>query len=413
MKLYKFNIILCSLLVLVLMGLNLFLPDTATISSAENRKLEEKPELTWGSFLSGHYFESYDSYFADHFVFREPFVDLSKHLKNYTGLKGNTVGEIVVSKGENTYDGIDAVNVEFEDEDPTTVLFLEDRALTLYTFDAVKAERYVDAFNTLAARMPQNVRMTSMLVPDQIQFMDDPRLKDLADSQADTMTYLKGRLNPRIALVDLMPTFEAQKDAYLFFRTDHHWTALGAYYAYSTFMESQGETPIPLDDYTATNVEGYLGTRVPLNDGLKAHPDTLTYYKYKGYDDFKFSIFKEGVYKETALINTWYLKGESKYAVFMGSDHPLAKIETSNPNGKTLLVIKDSYANAFVPFLAPHYSTVYVIDPRYATLDIYDFIQENAIEDVLFLNSIHATNRNRYARFIKQLVPEEVSRETD
>ena len=184
-----------------------------------------------------------------------------------------------------------------------------------------------------------------------------------------------------------------EKGEYLYFRTDHHWTALGAYRAYEVFCKSASLKPVSLDTYEKRTSTGFLGTlyNSSLDKNLAANPDTVEYYV----PDLPYVQTNTNqdlsTYRGT-LISEYSSGKTNGYLTFMGGDIPLATIETENTNGKKIIVFKESYGNAFIPFLVPHYQTIYVADIRSFPYNAVEFIKNNSIGEVLFLNNIMTSN---------------------
>ena len=211
------------------------------------------------------------------------------------------------------------------------------------------------------------------------------------------MNYIYDNLDDNVTAVDIHPNLLAHKDEYIYFRTDHHWTARGAYYAYVAFCEEKGITPTPLEDYTKLEFENFLGTfysQSGQNKTLKNNPDFVEAFVPNGTNVLT-AINKDGNEKEYAIV---YKRADTysaanKYMCFIGGDNPVSEIHNENiKDGSSIVVIKESYGNAFVPFLVDSYEYIYVIDYRYFDGNLVDFVEDNGIKDVLFLNYISTTS---------------------
>lgn len=200
------------------------------------------------------------------------------------------------------------------------------------------------------------------------------------------------------------------KDENIYFRSDVHWTALGAYYAYTAFCESAGIQAASLsEDFTMGTYEPFLGGlysqiyKLPQAARLKSNPEQLDYYIPK--TGHQLTLYKMGnlnaPYSVDSIVNTNFKSlGAYKYSCFAWGDQRIEKITTDSPTGRRVLVVKDSYGSAFVPFLVPNYSTIYVIDPKgfnqegCLTFDAKTLIKDKKIEDVIFCFSIYGSGRN-------------------
>lgn len=212
-----------------------------------------------------------------------------------------------------------------------------------------------------------------------------------------------------VTVVKVFDRLMEHRDEHIYFRSDVHWTALGAYYAYTAFCEVSGQEAADLDeDFTKGTYEPFLGGlyaqiyKMPQASRLKNNPEKLDYYIPK--IGHQLTLYKMGnlkePYKVDSIINTNFKSlGAYKYSCFAWGDQRIERIDTDNPNGRKLLVIKDSYGSALVPFLVHNYSLIYVIDPKgfnnegCLEFDAKKLINEEGIDDVLFCFSIYGSGR--------------------
>lgn len=203
-------------------------------------------------------------------------------------------------------------------------------------------------------------------------------------------------MGQNIKTVPLHDALNAHRTEYIYFRTDHHWTALGAYYAYVQFCNVKGITPHDLSDYEVSQYAGFLGSFY--NDGGKPQamaddPDTVNAY----HPVSSTAAMKYGSSENSELTGGKVIFDEStaaaslKYGAFIMGDNPFTVIE--NPevsNGQSCIVVKESFGNAFVPFLVDHYQTVYVVDYRYYGGSVSALAKAKGVTDVLFVNNLSA-----------------------
>ena len=198
---------------------------------------------------------------------------------------------------------------------------------------------------------------------------------------------------------------------YIYYRTDHHWTARGAYYAYSAFCETKGITPTPLNSFERYEFDGFLGTlyeKAQRPSSLSKTPDTVEAFVPNGTN--KMTIFDNNgnANSNYEIVCTYtdrmYQNAASKYNCFIAGDNPLTKIHNTNKNdGSTVIIVKESYGNAFVPFLVDSYEYVYVIDYRYWNGSLKDAVIEYNADDVIFLSVINATSGTRVEK-LKEII---------
>ncbi len=268
----------------------------------------------------------------------------------------------------------------------------------MYNYVGSLAEKYQSTVNAVADSLSGVSQVyarasplsSGITLPDEL-FSDIPG-SDQAQAEKDILAGM-GQNVKTIPLHDVMMSHRTE---YIYFRTDHHWTALGAYYAYVQFCTAKGITPHNLSDYEVSQFPGFLGSFY--NDGgkpdaMKNDPDTVNAY----HPVSATASMKYGDNENSTLTGGQVIFDEStasaslKYGTFIMGDNPFTVIE--NPevsNGESCIVVKESFGNAFVPFLVDHYQTVYVIDYRYYSGSVVDFAKTNKATDVIFVNNLSA-----------------------
>ncbi|QMV44289.1 DHHW family protein [Cohnella cholangitidis] len=399
----KLNLILFLTFIFGFAIVNLLRPHSEAKSNLEQRDIMKQPEFTVDRFFDGEYTREYDNYFADNFAFRTELVQVGTNLKELKGFPTEDQMSIVVQGGDNMNaeqgEGSSVTNTN-----SSKYIIIKDRAFTAFEYSASAAEMYADTLNRFRKSVDKKVRVYSLLAPTSVEFTDNASIKKLTDSQKDAFAHVLERLDGAIGKVDAYSALENHKEEYVYFRTDHHWTALGAYYAYTKLMEQMGETPVPLDKYQKSDIPDFLGTayKQTLSPKLKSHPDTLTYYMpFTKYDYMMYTSTNKAVKRN--VVDPKYAELSSTfYAAFLGGDFPWGEITTDKKNGKRIVVVKDSYANAFVPFLLPHFEKVYYLDPRHYKGNLIDFVKEQKITDVLFLNNSTVTRNTGISKILNE-----------
>lgn len=410
------NIIIFISLIYIIAILNILTPKNKTISEVENRALAQKPVFGIGDLLSGKYFRDFESFFADHFFDREKLVQISKDITTLKGIKREEEVFLVdfdgqnVGGNENTEDSEKAENNTTEGSTKGNLLILNDTVMELFKFKEDKARLYADMINSVSSKLGENVKVYSLLAPIQIEFLNNEKYKNLSDSQQDAIKFVNNNFSKNIISVDAYTHIKEHIDEYVYYRTDHHWTSLGAYYAYTGFAKKAEHEIVPIDSYKQEEVPGFLGHISTVNPSEKVNnnPDNVIYYTPPVKTDMKvFYYDKESGEKKSyngKVINKTYTDLDQKYGVFLGGDFPLGIIETNVKTDRKIMVIKDSYGNAFIPFLTPHYSEIYVVDPRHYKESIVDLVNENNIGEVMFLNYILTTNFDSFMSSVLNLV---------
>ncbi len=411
------NIFIFLALIYVFTILNLLAPKDKTISEVENRTLAKKPVYSLDNLLSGKYFRDFEDFFADHFFDREKLVKVSKNISSLKGIKREEEVVLVGFDGQNVGGNQDTEdegeNLEGDNVVASTkgnLLILNDTVMELFKFNQEKAKLYADMVNTASEKFGKNVKVYSLLAPIQIEFLKNEKYKNLSDSQIDAMKFVNDNFSSSIISVDAYTPIKEHSDEYVYYRTDHHWTALGAYYGYTGFAKAAGLEAVALDKYKNNEARDYLGyiSTVNPSETVNKNPDTVVFYIPPVKTDMKvFYYDKETGEKKSYkgdVINKKYTMLDQKYGVFLGGDSALSVIKTDVKTDKKIMVIKDSYGNAFVPFLTPHYSEVYVVDPRHYKESIVDLVKENEIGEVMFLNYILTTSFDGFMNSVLSLL---------
>ncbi|MFS1514870.1 DHHW family protein [Chengkuizengella sp. SCS-71B] len=376
-KRMNLNVILFIGTLIIFFLLNFFNTNDSLISAKENRTLAEMPVLNWNDLISGKYIQDFELYYSDSFPFREFFITCGSVLLEMKGFSGEDEVTIVESKGNYVVVG--------------------NKAMSLYYYTPEAAEQYSRALNTFRGKIGNEVEIYSLIVPTAIEYFLDEKYSDMAPPQSESIQFVNDLLDESIHSIPAYKMLEENKNEYTYFRTDHHWTALGAYYAYTSFMEQIGESAIPLGQYSEKKAGQFLGTtyNATLNKNLAADPDTI--FIYEPFMEYTFKALKNGKLTQGEVIQ----ENKEGYGKFLGGDFPSAHIETEQ-EGDRILIIKDSYANSFIPFLIPHYEQIHFIDLRHYSGDVYEYITKHEIDEVMFLNSSSVTSHTGYTRILEE-----------
>jgi len=252
------------------------------------------------------------------------------------------------------------------------LLAFPDRLMEIFGYSESACKRYAEMVSAYAHAFEGKARVFSLVTPTAIEFVDE-KYKSVTDSEYTAIQTVYNNIENAYS-VDAYSYLSSHKNEYIFFRTDHHWTALGAYYAYLAFCDAAGITPVTIDKYDSFEATGFLGYLYSFNptQELKDNPDTIVYYK-----------LKEALEVSNPLL---YTSGKATYSMFIGGDNPIYRINTSVGNGRTCVVLKDSFGNAFVPWIAPNYEHIIVIDPRHFDGSVTSTIAGYDDVDLIILN---------------------------
>lgn len=328
--------------------------------------------------------------------------------------KGSIDGSI-----EQAASGTDTAEEEIEKDfgdgqDVGYWLVVDGKAVQLFRFNKESFEYYSQILNTYSRKMGSGVKIYSMIPPTASEFVQLKRYKGITDSQNDALGFLKSKLDRSITSVNVYDALNEHKDEYIYFRTDHHWTALGAYYAYASFMETRQERPVSLNQYEELDLGNYLGSSYTktLNKSLEKNPDS--FIAYKPFTNYEYLMYYGKDEKEADVIDMKYADQISnKYLTFISSGGGTwSVIKTDVHNGKRIMVIKDSFGNALVPFLLPHYEEIYVVDARFYSIKatgktIVEFAHDKGIDELLFVIYMEDVNWRKFMSGVESLLGSE------
>jgi len=407
------NIFIFMAIIFIVSIFNMLTPKDKTVSLVENRTLAKKPDLTVDSVLSGKYSKDFESYFTDNFVNRDNLVKVSKNILALKGIKRSEEVALVDFEGQNVGGNDDSKTSENGKDESSAkgnLLILNDTVMEVYKFKEEKAKSYANMINTAQNKLGEEIKIYSLLAPVQIEFLTNKKYKELSDSQYDAINFVNSNLSEKVIPVDAYTPIKDHIKEYVYYRTDHHWTALGAYYGYTGFTKAAGLDAMNLDEYTIGEAPGFLGHLSTVNpsETVNNNPDNVIFYNSPVKSNMEVYFYdKETGEKKSysgAVISKSYIENDQKYGIFLGGDFPLGIIKTDSNSDKKIMVIKDSYGNAFIPFLLPHYSEIYVVDPRHYKESIVDLVHENGIDEVLFLNYVLTTNFDSYMNSVLNLM---------
>lgn len=415
----------------ILTVVSFLLPLRPQRSYAEKRELARFPEFSFSALVSGDYFDGISLWFSDTFPGREQWITLAQYddslygysdiyiqgdipvtetvpviLENPTPATSPTqsavttesvkesappVTEPVTEPGWGGVDAGDAAEIIRD----MTAFQIGDSAFIYQNFSQATSDSYAALVNELAQKLQdKGVTVISAPTPTAVGVLieDEYQQKLGSVSQVKIQEYINSRLDPQVVAVDTVNALIDHNDEYIFFRTDHHWTALGAYYSYRAICESVGLEPVDietLEPWDQGTFRGSLYGRVQQPNKLRA--DTVTAYIPKG--DIRFETYNTDGYpsQRTLLTDASYRTEYEKYLVF-GTDYPMTHAENrSLPDAPNCIVVKDSFGNCFVPFLTQSFHHVYAIDYRkYYKEPIDKLVEKYNIDCVIIMPYITA-----------------------
>lgn len=400
-----------------------------TTSEVERRTLTTFPAFTLDGFLNGSFFSDVALWYSDTYPLREQMVAANQAIDGLHGVKTETQmvggakqadelppegssGDASSSKEteakkeekkESVAERVERGNVEVPDAKAMAEavqnqvldgLYVKgDAAYNIYYFSQDSVQEYADMLTYLSEHVDKDVTVYSVVVPNASGvLLSDKEVKDLGGTnQVDAIKYLYSLLGEKVKDVDSVSELKKHTDDYIYFRTDHHWTHLGAYYSYVAFCNRKGIDPVPLDDHKHENYGDFLGSFYAQlqNADMSKHPDSVDAWLPIGTNDM--TVWTDGggetEYKVITDTSDWDVSGKSM--AFIMGDQPLEHVK--NPkidDGSSCLLVKDSYGCYFAPWLVDSYEDVWIADFRYFNQSFSSLIKDKGIKDVIILNNV-------------------------
>ena len=442
-KYTKYKIYVFSAVLMLMTIIALIIPLRPKESKVEKRTLTKFPAFSVQSFLNGEFLNGISTWYADTFPFREALLTGNTRYRGLYGIQDNQIHgsiqtadevpakrislmDIVLPNIQQEMDSLqesiqerietqraaDAANggakrrqITNVPEQVGSVYVADDTAFSLYGFTQEAANQYIDAVSALANKVSSDVTVYDIVVPISTGIY----LEELgcSDEQA-AIQYIYDNMDKKVVTIDAFTALKNHSDEYLYFRTDHHWTALGAYYAYSQLMKEKGITPTSLGEYETMVFDDFIGTLYAASNqtpSLAENPDVVTAYIPLATNKMTYTDVDGNVVDYDIIYDVSDWNSDSRYTCFIAGHQPFEKIHIPNINdGSSCVVIKESFGNAFVPFLVDHYENVYVVDYRYYPEGLTTLIQERNIKDVIFINNISAATTSSLVSNITEIV---------
>lgn len=420
---------------LVVLGLltvvSFIIPLRPTQSQMEKRNLAQFPEFSWEALTDGSYFDDITTWFSDTFPGREEWLTLSSHISSLHGYSEIAIaGDLPVTETipdipevdgpsqpsepaaaavtedteeettaptETTWGGVDAGDDAVIEMGESAVIQIGDSAFNSVGFSQRYSDRYAETLSAFADAMEEKgVRVVSAPAPTAVGILiEQEYLEKLNCADQNAMIqYMHSQMNDKVVKVDTYAALVAHNSEYIYFRTDHHWTARGAYYAYAAICEALGYEAAPLDSFEEWDQGEFEGSLYwKASNPRKLKLDTLIAYVPQG--DIEMTIYNNSNYgREGELIQDMTDREiNAKYSAFICSDNPLTEITNNSlPDGPSCILVKDSFGNCLAPFLTQNYYKVYVVDYRkYGQTTLKWFIETHEVDDVIYAPYVIAT----------------------
>ncbi|MGN1482063.1 DHHW family protein [Porcipelethomonas sp.] len=344
---------------IVSMPLILIFSDKKDISEAENRKLGNMPEFSASAVADKSFMKDVEKYLSDHFPERINWVRAKMDIDRLSGK--DMINNIYIT---------DSMLIEKINEPDYNEIDISVNAINKY------AQLYDTEVFALIA--PTSAGIYRDRLPENAPQID----------QKEIIEHIYNNFSDDITCIDVFDCLINEKENYIYYRNDHHWTSYGAYCAYSEAIKQLGGETLPVEAYSIEHASSdFRGTFYAKCLYKKTPADVIDIYSLKNGADITDVILDDGTGQSHCddIYFRDFLEGRDKYCVFLGNNRAFTDIKTDVGNGKKILVIKDSYANSFIPFLTQNYSEIAVIDLRYVKTSIGDFVNPDDYDQTLFL----------------------------
>lgn len=419
-------------------GVLFVLAPRQAVSEGENRRLAPMPEFSWESLGRGEFTRKLDDFVADNFIFRQELTGLAGELRHG---RGWALDEIRVfgalppaaqkapqpeqettppppppaSPPQEQFPPpsqerdqpqpqlqepprrpasaleaaplADQANAPYENVE--SIIIYRGRAVQMFGGTPAMSKPFISAVARYRQEFPQ-LDIYVMAIPIGADFYLPQKITHGAMRERSLVEHLSGALPAGVQAVNVYEPLAQRTSDYIYFRTDHHWTALGAFYAYQAFAQTAGFPSLPLQAFARREAPRFWGSLYhrTLSPALKASVDSVEYFVPPV--EARVTMFSPDfdggrpghLLREPA-------RGGGGYMIFLGGDYPLLRISTSAGTGRRIIVVKDSYGNAFIPFLAAHYEEIFVIDYRFFNGSIRALINEHGVQELLFAHNTY------------------------
>lgn len=344
-------------------------------SELENRKLSQMPILSLKSYIDTSFSSDYEKYINDQFFLRDNWIDLKSRIEYLLGKRENN--DIIFGKENYLFKKFTTFNDEM----------LENNLNSIITFTN-NYNKEVDFFI-----IPNSYAVYDKLTPRYLPLVDQLSLINSINS------YLSLKSNDHINTINVAEELLKNKDDYIYYKTDHHWTSYGAYLAYLAYMDYLGLEIVDINNLEKITINNFLGTYYNRSKYFKADSDFITYYNILG-----LHIEIDGKEK-LSLMDLDKFKGSDKYSAFLWGNNGLTKVINENISeerkGSSILIFKDSYANSFIQFLSYNYEIIDIIDLRYFKESIRNFMKDKDYNEILIMYSFNNLSSDINIRRLK------------
>ncbi len=338
-----------------------------SFSENENRTLAGFPEFTLNTLTSGKFMSDSENFVADQFFLRDQWISLKFLTDKYTG--------------HENFNGVwlGCGNYLFEDVTVPDETYAKNLLAVAKFADSHPLQR------TYMTLVPNSVSVLDYLRP--VYFPIHDQLSDIEFAQKT--------LEPYLIFVNITDVLKAHKYEDIYYKSDHHWTSLGAKYAFDSVAKAMDIDSLSMNYNIMRAAKDFSGTMASTSGNFKVTDNVDIYVPET--TDFEYVVEYTDLHSKSATIySSASLESKSKYDVFLGGNHPLVNIKTTNNNDRSIVIFKDSFANAFVQFLLPYFETITIVDARYYSDDCEKLIKTSEATDILILYGANTFVSDKY-----------------
>lgn len=334
---------------------------TVEFSETENRVLVGMPEVKINEIFNGDFEADYEEYLTDQFIFRNGWISLKTSVERLIGKR-------------------ESKDIYFAEDD-----YLIEKHTGAFTTQI--AERNITALADFVEKYEAQFgegHMSVLIVPNAVDILPD-KLPPFAEpgSGSDYLEQIAEGL-PDNVWFDSASVLREHRLEEIYYRTDHHWKTLAAFYVYQAWAARQGYAIPELTDYEVQTVTDCFEGTIQSKLGISTEGDTIELFL--SVNEPAYTVYRNSTSKtESSLYDFAALETKDKYAVYFGGNEPFLQIKTEIENGRKILVIKDSYANCFIPFMLGEFQEIDILDLRYTNQKLSGVIAEGGYTDILIL----------------------------
>lgn len=327
-----------------------------SFSNYENRSLALKPNFYYSSFISGRFFKNYERYINDQFLLRNTWINIKSSSELALGKKENN--GIIYGDNNFLFDKFDTINKNNLNKNISLL-----KNFISYTNANFNLMLIPESFSIYKEYLPYGVNLI-----DEINYIE--KINDYFSE-----------LN-NVSIINIINTFIENKDEYIYYKTDHHWTSYGAYLAYKEFCALNNLTSVNINDLTENKVNEFLGTYFSKSKKFNSEKDYIIWYDIPNID------IKIDNSIKTSLNDNSKWSSSDKYSAFTWGNNGVTYIKNKNiDDDSKLLIIKDSYANSFIQFIVNNYNEIYIVDLRSFVGSFNEFFNNNNFDNILIMYS--------------------------